>query len=122
MLVVVALWIGIRQIRQSTVPQQPLSEAAYLVDINRANERDLLNLPEVGPALARKILSHREQHGAFQSIEDLGEVSGVGPQTLKLLAPYLNFSVRIATNGDNGDLPPSEDTILTAQSRERIAP
>jgi competence ComEA-like helix-hairpin-helix protein len=113
-LVIVGLWIGAGQLWRRGERQRPIAEAAYTVDINQANEMDLLNLPEVGPSLARKILSYREQHGDFHALSELGEVPGVGPQTLKQLAPFLTFTTQ--SNAAN------DDTILTAQSRERIAP
>jgi hypothetical protein len=113
-LVIVGLWVGAGQFCQRGEPRRPITEATYTVDINKASELDLLNLPEIGPSLARKILSHRAQHGDFHSLADLGNVPGVGPQTLKQLAPYLRFS----TSSDTA----TSDTILTAQSRERIAP
>ena len=113
-LVFVGVWIGAGQLWRRGEQQRPIAEAAYMVDVNQANELDLLNLPEVGPSLARKILSYRSQHGDFHSLSDLGEVPGVGPQTLKQLAPFLSFATRYDAATD--------DNLLTAQSRERIAP
>lgn len=126
-LVVVALWVGGRQIWNGRELIQPIAEAQYTVEINQASERDLLNLPEVGPSLARNILSYREQNGDFHSLSEFGDVPGVGPQTLKQLAPFLSFahSSKAATGDTTSDTTTSdatEETILTAQSRERIAP
>jgi competence ComEA-like helix-hairpin-helix protein len=121
-LAIVGLWISGGQLWRRAVPKQPIVQAEYAVDINRATERDLLNLPEVGPSLARNILSYREQHGDFHSLSEFGEVPGVGPQTLKQLAPYLYFVNQpdAATNDTPEET--TADTLLTAQSRERIAP
>jgi len=121
-LVIVGLWIGAGQLWRRSEPKRPIAEAEYTVDINQASERDLLNLPEVGPSLARKILSYREQHGDFQSLSDFGQVSGVGPQTLKQLAPFLSFTTRPDAETDDTTEDTTDETILTAQSRERIAP
>ena len=116
--VLVGLWIVAGQLWRRSEPKRPIAEAEYTVDINQASEQDLLNLPEVGPSLARKILSYREQHGDFYSLSDFGEVPGVGPQTLKQLAPFLIFTTR----SDAATEDTTDETILTAQRRERIAP
>jgi competence protein ComEA len=52
------------------------------VNINTANATELTNLAGVGPALAARIISWREQNGPFRSIEELTAVSGIGPKTL----------------------------------------
>lgn len=52
------------------------------VDLNTATAEQLDSLPGVGPATAQAILSHREQHGPFRSVEDLIEVRGIGEAKL----------------------------------------
>jgi competence ComEA-like helix-hairpin-helix protein len=59
------------------------------LDLNRAGAGDLELLPGVGPALARRIVSHRTTHGAFTSIDALGQVRGIGPKTLARLRPLV---------------------------------
>ena len=121
-LAIVGLWIGAGQLWRRAVPKQAIVQAEYAVDINHATERDLLNLPEVGPSLARNILSYREQHGEFHSLSEFGEVPGVGPQTLKQLAPFLYFTSQPDTATNDTPDETTADTLLTAQSRDRIAP
>jgi competence protein ComEA len=53
------------------------------VDVNRASAADLESLPGIGPALARRIVEHREAHGPFRSVDDLDRVSGIGPRLLE---------------------------------------
>ena len=49
-----------------------------LININEATQADLETLPGIGPSLALKIISHREQNGRFLSIQDIKNVSGIG--------------------------------------------
>ena len=49
-----------------------------LININTANLELLQSLPGIGPARANAIISHRENHGSFSSIEGLLQVSGIG--------------------------------------------
>jgi len=48
------------------------------LNINRADVTALQALPGVGPALARRIVAHREMHGPFRRPADILQVSGVG--------------------------------------------
>lgn len=100
-LVFVGLWIGIAGVWRKSEPQ-PIVKADYTVDVNQASEMDLLNLPEVGPSLAERILAYRREHGDFHGLADLGKVPGVGPQTLKQLAPFLIFTTRSDPNDPVG--------------------
>ena len=52
------------------------------ININTASALILDTLPGIGPVLAERIISYREEHGPFSSIEDLGNVEGIGSKTL----------------------------------------
>ncbi len=52
------------------------------VDLNAADATTLQTLPGIGPVLAERIVAWREEHGPFASVEELGEVSGIGPAIL----------------------------------------
>lgn len=52
------------------------------IDLNSAPASELVRLPRVGPALARRIVADREARGPFSTVEDLDRVSGVGPAIL----------------------------------------
>ncbi|ATG54724.1 competence protein ComEA [Brachybacterium ginsengisoli] len=56
---------------------------AARIDLNTANAAELEELPGVGPAIAERIVEHRERNGPFTSVEGLLEVSGIGPATLE---------------------------------------
>lgn len=48
------------------------------ININTANIEELDTLPGIGQATANKIISYRQEHGKFKSIEEIKEVSGIG--------------------------------------------
>ena len=55
------------------------------VDVNRADLQTLDALPGVGPSLASAIVRYRQEHGPFQSVDDLENVPGIGPAKLASL-------------------------------------
>ena len=58
------------------------------VHLNTADLEQLQTLPRVGPALAQRILDWRTANGPFTSIEQLLEVSGIGPKTLEQIREH----------------------------------
>jgi competence protein ComEA len=58
------------------------------MNLNRATERQLRQVRGIGPVLADRILAHRMEHGDFTEVEELVEVSGIGPRTLERVRPY----------------------------------
>jgi competence protein ComEA len=61
------------------------------LDINTASEAELTQLPGVGPSLAARIVEYRTENGPFQSIDDLQNVSGIGPSKFDKMAPYVRL-------------------------------
>jgi competence protein ComEA len=59
------------------------------VDLNSATLAALDGLPGIGPVLAQRILDWRTAHGRFSSVDELGEVSGIGEATLADLRPVV---------------------------------
>jgi competence protein ComEA len=78
-------------------PVQPLSAAdqgitgdseavsGAPVNINTATAEELESLPGVGATRALQIIAFREEHGGFQYIDDIQQVSGIGPATFENL-------------------------------------
>ncbi|MFY9304715.1 MAG: helix-hairpin-helix domain-containing protein [Rhodoluna sp.] len=58
------------------------ASAGGLISINRAGDRQLEELPGIGPALAARIIAWREANGGFKTKKDLLKVSGVGDSIL----------------------------------------
>ena len=59
----------------------PAPAGGNRININTATLEQLETLPHIGPALAQRIVDYRTAHGAFRAIEDVMQVSGIGPAT-----------------------------------------
>lgn len=56
-----------------------------VVDLNRGTAEELDALPGIGPATAAAIVTYRDQHGPFGSVDDLVDVPGIGPAKLEAI-------------------------------------
>lgn len=61
------------------------------ISVNQASAAELNALPGIGPALSERIIQHREQIGGFRSIEELTEVSGIGPKLFAKIRDQLTL-------------------------------
>jgi competence protein ComEA len=59
------------------------------VNLNTATVQQLDTLPGVGPVMAAAIAAWRDAHGKFTSVDQLGEVDGIGPGRLEKLRPLV---------------------------------
>jgi competence protein ComEA len=74
-----ALWFGLSL------------DALAGVNINTADIEALKELPGIGDTKAADIVAWRNANGGFSSIEQLGEVKGIGPATLEKLRPLVEL-------------------------------
>lgn len=97
--------------RPTTAAPAAIAQApAARIDLNRATQAELRLLPGVGPNLAQGIVNHREQHGAFEHVDDLCAVSGVGPKAIERLRPWLFVADEIEEDRPLRTKPPAKAT------------
>lgn len=51
-----------------------------LVDLNTATVEQLQTIDGVGPVMAERIFTWRQEHGRFTSVDELQEIDGIGPK------------------------------------------
>ena len=61
------------------------------VSLNNASAEDLTELKGVGEVTAQAIVAYREEHGGFKDVEELLEVSGIGPAKLAQLKDQIQL-------------------------------
>lgn len=98
-------------------PSTPVAPAP--LELNRAAVDELVQLPGVGPVLARHIIEYREQQGGFRSVEELRAVPGIGPVTLERLRAFVRVDP-VAGPGLLG-ADPVEPLVLERKSGSRPA-
>ena len=62
------------------------------VELNTASAQLLQYVAGIGKSLAKKIVTHREQNGAFKSRQQLLDVSGLGPKAFEQAAGFLRLA------------------------------
>jgi competence protein ComEA len=67
-----------------------------IVDIGIADTVELLKLPAIGPAFARRISNYREKLGGFYSVNQLKEVWGLTDSIFQIINPHV--SLKDSTN------------------------
>lgn len=67
----------------------PPAAVPGLLDLNRATQAELEELPGIGTVLAERIVAYRTEHGAFASVADLRSVTGIGAKLFAQLEPLV---------------------------------
>ena len=59
------------------------------VNINTANETELIKIPGIGDAMAKSIITYRKENGKFDSTEELKNISGIGDSKYNNIKEYV---------------------------------
>lgn len=82
-------------------PMQHVTLEDARLDLNLASAAELRQLPGIGPVLSEAIVSWREEHGGFRSVEELLEVPGIGEKTFARIREYV-YAGGAASDEDPG--------------------
>lgn len=72
-------------------PLAVLAQEVAPINVNSADAELLAELPGIGPSRAEAIIEEREANGAFESLDDLTRVSGIGASTVEGLQDQVEF-------------------------------
>ena len=63
----------------------PVLYAADKIDINKATEDELAQIPTIGLKIAKRIVEHRKTNGRFRSIDELRQIKDIGPNRFEAI-------------------------------------
>lgn len=67
------------------------TNSSNLININTASQKELEELPGIGPTLSQRIIEYREKNGYFQAIEDIKKVSGIGDKKFEAIKDLITI-------------------------------
>ena len=59
------------------------------ININTAGKAELSSLEGIGPQRAEDIINYRQTHGAFSSVEEIMNISGIGEGTFNKIKDHI---------------------------------
>ena len=90
-----AAFLAVRRFTNGDLIFRPTSSTAktvgteWVVNINTASAEELMMLDGIGEALAYRIIDYREEHGDFETIWDVVNVSGISSSLFNRIYSHL---------------------------------
>jgi competence protein ComEA len=90
---VLALLLGAATVAAQQLPTEATKTSVQAaVNLNTATAAQLETLPGIGPALAARIIEHRQKNGPFKKIEELMNIKGIGEKAFLKLKPLVSVT------------------------------
>ena len=86
------------------------------VNINTAGAAELQGVTGIGAVLAERIISYRTQSGNFQKIEDIQNVSGIGPATFEKMRSEITVGEAKSESASGGAIEQTIDVKININS------
>jgi competence ComEA-like helix-hairpin-helix protein len=64
------------------------------IELNTATQEELVSLKGIGEKLSERIIKYREKIGGFQNLDQLSEVYGLSPETIKNITPKVVVDIK----------------------------
>lgn len=77
---------------ESAAPPQSDGAAGGRININTAEASELCLLPGIGETLANRIITYRDEHGPFKSLDDIMNVSGIGEAKFSAVSDMITLA------------------------------
>lgn len=77
--------------KESLIENNETIEVNTKININKAEQTELEQLPGVGPSTAIKIIEYRKENGKFQSIEEIKNVPGIGESKFNTMKEFITI-------------------------------
>ena len=78
-------------VETAAAPRRSGKAPPVATNINTASVEELQRLPGIGPALAARIVEHRQAHGPFRHPDRIVDVKGIGEKKLEKLRPWIHL-------------------------------
>lgn len=98
--------------------------ADHAVNINTAGVEELATLQGIGEVKAQNIIDYRETNGLFSAVEQIEEVSGIGPKTYEDIADHIVVEEEGGQEeevGQQESVAPPEPAPTTERTEKRIS-
>ena len=83
--------IGTKVLRAKEIDRNDGLDLVYPINVNTADLATLQLLPGIGATYANRIIEYREEHGGFNSSEELLNIKGIGEKRLEKIRPLITF-------------------------------
>ncbi len=77
--------------KESNENKQEEKQVTFPISLNQSSLEELMALPGIGEKKAQDIISYRESHNGFQTVEELKEVKGIGEASYEKIEPYITL-------------------------------
>ena len=78
--------------RLHAAPQSgnPRGAQAVAVNVNHAGLEELQTIRGIGPKIAERIISYRDDHGLFKQVDELTNIRGISPAKLEKMKSQIS--------------------------------